>query len=99
MQLNSADLSLVIENFRLSSRHPTRGFPQRIIQAYYWTIAAEQHGHGSALEAYSTFFELLDAHLATRLSATSRREDATAFHYARTLPVDAASYAIYWDNL
>ncbi|KAG1734021.1 hypothetical protein EDD22DRAFT_852543 [Suillus occidentalis] len=67
-------------------RHPTQSFPQRIIQAYYWTIAAEQHGHGSALEAYSTFFELLDAHLATRLSATSRREDATAFHYARTLP-------------
>ncbi|KAG1827878.1 CHAT domain-containing protein [Suillus variegatus] len=29
-------------------------------------LAAEQHGHGSALEAYSTFFELLDAHLTTR---------------------------------
>jgi CHAT domain-containing protein/tetratricopeptide (TPR) repeat protein len=94
-----ADLSLTIENFRLASRHPTEGFPKRIIQAYNWTVAAEQHGHVSALEAYSTFFELLDAHLTTRLSATSRREAAASFHYARSLPVDAASCAIYWDNL
>ncbi|KAG1873966.1 CHAT domain-containing protein [Suillus subluteus] len=94
-----ADLSLAVENFRLASRHPTQGFPQRIIGAYNWTLAAEQHGHESALEAYSTFFELLDAHLATRSSATSRREAAAAFHYARSLPVDAASCAIDRDNL
>ncbi|KAG1766373.1 CHAT domain-containing protein [Suillus placidus] len=92
-----ADLSLAVENFRLASWHPTQGFPQRIIQAYNLTVAAEQHGH--ALEAYSTFFELLDAHLATRSSATSRREAAASFYYARTLPVDAASYAIRCDNL
>ncbi|KAG1732991.1 CHAT domain-containing protein [Suillus occidentalis] len=94
VQLNPADLSLAVENFRLASRHRTQGFPERIIQAYNWTIAAEQHGHVSALEAYTTFFELLDAHLATRSSATSRREAAATFHYARTLPVDAASCAI-----
>ncbi|KAG2084960.1 CHAT domain-containing protein [Suillus cothurnatus] len=94
-----ADLSLALENFRLSSRHPTQGFPDRIVQAYYWTIAAEQHRHGSALEAYSTFFELLDAHLATRSSATSRHEAAAAFDYARSLPVDAASCAIRSGNL
>ncbi|KAG2108771.1 hypothetical protein BD769DRAFT_1643001 [Suillus cothurnatus] len=94
-----ADLSLAVENFRLSSQHPTQGFPDHIIEAYKWTTAAEQHRHGSALEAYSTFFELLDAHLATRLSATSRREAAAAFHYARSLPVDAASCAICSGNL
>ncbi|KIK35922.1 hypothetical protein CY34DRAFT_811769 [Suillus luteus UH-Slu-Lm8-n1] len=99
VQLNPPDLSLAVENFRLASRHPTHGFPSRIIEAHYWTIAAEQHGHESALQAYSTFFELLDAHLATRSSATSRREAAAAFHYARTLPVDAASYAIRCANL
>jgi len=93
IQNNFVDLSLAMENSRLSSNHPTEGFPERIVQAYYWTIAAEQHRHGSALEAYSTFFELLDAHLATRSSATSRREAAAAFHYARSLPVDAASCA------
>ncbi|KAG1778842.1 hypothetical protein EV702DRAFT_1217687 [Suillus placidus] len=86
-----ADLSLAVDNFRLASCHPTQGFPPRIIQAYRWTIAVEQHGHGSALEAYSTFFELLDAHLATRSSTTSQREAAAAFHYARSLPADAAS--------
>ncbi|KAG1785462.1 CHAT domain-containing protein [Suillus plorans] len=94
-----ADLSLAMENFRLASRHSTQGFPQRIFRAFYWTIAAEQHGHESALEAYSTFLELLDAHLATRSSATSRREAGAAFHYARTLPADAASCAIRCDNL
>ncbi|KAG2339520.1 TPR-like protein [Suillus weaverae] len=99
LQHNPVDLSLAVENFRLASRHPTYGFPERIIQAYKWTVAAEQHGHGSALEAYSTFFELLDAHLVTRSSATSRREAAATFHYARSLPVDAASCAIRCDNL
>ncbi|KAG1877227.1 CHAT domain-containing protein [Suillus subluteus] len=93
------DLSLAVENFRLASRHPTQGYPQRIIQAYNWTVTAEQHGHGSTLEAYLAFFELLDAHLATRSSATSRREAAAAFHVARSLPVDAASCAIRGDNL
>ncbi|KAG1897206.1 uncharacterized protein F5891DRAFT_1243127 [Suillus fuscotomentosus] len=93
------DLSLAMENFRLASRHSTQGFPLRIIGAFYWTVAAEQHGHGSALEAYSTFFELLGAHLATRSSATSRREAAAAFNYARTLPADAAPCAIRCDNL
>ncbi|KAG2148773.1 CHAT domain-containing protein [Suillus clintonianus] len=99
VQHNPADLSLAVENFRLASRHPTRGFPDRIIQAYNWTLAAEQHGDESALEAYSTFFELLDAHLGTRSSATSRREASTVFHYARSLPGDAASCAIRSDNL
>ncbi|KAG1781138.1 CHAT domain-containing protein [Suillus placidus] len=94
-----ADLSLAIENSRLASRHPTQGFPRRIIRAYNWAVTVEQHGHESALEAYSTFFELLDAHLATRSSATSRREAAASFHYARTLPVDAASCAIRCNNL
>ncbi|KAG2032400.1 hypothetical protein BDR03DRAFT_49281 [Suillus americanus] len=94
-----ADLSLAVENFRLSSRHPTQGFPERIIQAYNWTLTVEKHGHGSALEAYSTFFELLDAHLATRSSATSRREAAAAFRFSRSLPVDAASCAIRSCNL
>ncbi|KAG1793810.1 CHAT domain-containing protein [Suillus variegatus] len=99
MQYNPADLALAVDNFRLASRHPTQGFPNCIIQAYEWAVAAEQHGHGSALEAYSAFLELLDAHLATQLSATSQHEAAAAFHYARSLPVDAASCAIRHDDL
>ncbi|KAG1778844.1 CHAT domain-containing protein [Suillus placidus] len=94
-----ADLALAVENFRLASRYPTRGFPSCIMQAYIWTVEAEEHDHGSALEAYSTFFELLDAHLATRSSATSRCEAAASFHDARSLPADAASCAIRCDNL
>ncbi|KAG2134505.1 hypothetical protein DEU56DRAFT_409115 [Suillus clintonianus] len=96
---NPVDLSIAVENSRLASRHPTCGFPIRIMEAYKWTFAAEKHDHGSALEAYSTFFELLEAHLATRSSTTSRREASSAFDYARSLPVDAASCAIRHDNL
>ncbi|KAG1771928.1 CHAT domain-containing protein [Suillus placidus] len=99
IQYKPVDLALAVENFRLASRHPTQGFPSRIVGAYKWTVAAERHGHGSALEAYSTFFELLDAHFATRSSTTSRREAAAAFHYARSLPADAASCAIRCENL
>ncbi|KAG1832311.1 CHAT domain-containing protein [Suillus subalutaceus] len=99
IQHHPTDLSLAVENFRLASRHPTHGFPSRIIEAYNWTVAGEQHGHGSTLEAYSTFFELLDDHLATRSSTLSRREAAAVFHYARSLPVDAASCVIRSDNL
>ncbi|KAG2127222.1 CHAT domain-containing protein [Suillus clintonianus] len=99
VQHKPADLSLAMENFRLASRHPAQGFPNRLLNAYYWTVKAEQHVDGSALEAYSTFFELLDAHLGSRSSTTSRREAASAFQYARSLPVDAASCAIRSDNL
>ncbi|KAG2148798.1 hypothetical protein DEU56DRAFT_978075 [Suillus clintonianus] len=87
------------QNYRLASRHPAQGFPQRILQAHDWIVKAEQHGDGSALEAYSTFFELLDAHLGTRSSTTSRREAAAIFHYARSLHGDAASCAIRSDDL
>ncbi|KAG1852509.1 CHAT domain-containing protein [Suillus subluteus] len=99
VQLSPPDLSLAVENFKLASRHPTRGFPSRIITAWNWVAAAEQHSHTSVLEAYNTYFDLLDNHLATRSSTTSRQEAAAAFHYARSLPADAASCAIRHDNL
>ncbi|KAG1772942.1 hypothetical protein EV702DRAFT_1281242 [Suillus placidus] len=88
VQHKHADLSCAIANIRLVSRHPTQGFP-----------SPEKYSHEYALEAYVTFFELLDGHFATRSSTISRREAAAAFHYARSLPVDAASCAIRRDNL
>ncbi|KAG2356014.1 CHAT domain-containing protein [Suillus spraguei] len=94
-----ADLSFAIENFRLASRHRTKGYPERIMEAHDWTVVTEQYGHESAPEAYTTFFELLDAHLATRSSPISRREAAAAFRDISRLPVDAASCAIRSDNL
>ncbi|KAG2068444.1 TPR-like protein [Suillus decipiens] len=99
VQRKSADLSLAVENFRLASQHPTQGFPDRIWTAWRWIVAAERHGHASALEAYATFFDLFDRHLATRSSAISRREAAATFHHARSAPVDAGSCGIRGDNL
>ncbi|KAG2139216.1 CHAT domain-containing protein [Suillus clintonianus] len=99
MEHNIADLSLAVENFRLASRHPTQGFPNRIATARKWVTTAEQHSHTSALEAYKTCFDLLSSHLSTRSSSISRREAATAFNNTRSLPVDAASCAIRHDNL
>ncbi|KAG1775482.1 hypothetical protein EV702DRAFT_431672 [Suillus placidus] len=94
-----ANLEFAVENFRLASGHPTQGFPERIKVAYHWVTAAEEHSHESGLEAYTTFFDLLDRHLATRSSTISRREATTPFIGARSLPVDAASCAIRCDNL
>ncbi|KAG1873809.1 CHAT domain-containing protein [Suillus subluteus] len=99
VQHKPADLSLAMENFRLASRHPTQGYPDRLVDAYNWTVTAEEYSHASVLEAYVTFFELLDSHLATRSSTIARREAAAVFHYAKSLPVDAASCAIRHDNL
>ncbi|KAG1738607.1 CHAT domain-containing protein [Suillus paluster] len=99
VQHNPTDLSLTVENFRLGSRHPTQGFPERIILAYNWTIVAEMYSDASALEAYTISLELLDAHLSTRSSTTSRREAAAAFHNARSLSVNAASGALRRDNI
>ncbi|KAG0704890.1 CHAT domain-containing protein [Suillus ampliporus] len=99
VQHHPAHLSLAVENFRRASRHPTQGFPNRIIQVYDWALTVERYSHASALEAYTTFFELLDDLFATRSSTISRSEAAAAFRYARTLPVDAASYALRSHNV
>ncbi|KAG1724646.1 CHAT domain-containing protein [Suillus paluster] len=93
------DLSLAVEHFRLASRHPTQGFPGRIKTALLWVHEAEKHQHESALEAYHECLDLFDNHVMTRSSVISRREAATAFLEARTLPVDATSCAIRRDNL
>ncbi|KAG1800590.1 hypothetical protein EV424DRAFT_1586991 [Suillus variegatus] len=83
-----ADLSLTIRNFKLTSRHPTQGFSHRIIGAIRWAHQAEVYQHESALEAYQMCFELFDGHVMTRSSVISRREAATTFRGAQSLPVD-----------
>ncbi|KAG1823705.1 CHAT domain-containing protein [Suillus subaureus] len=99
VQSKSADLSLTVENFRLASRHTTQGFPDRIKEAIDWARQAEVYQHESALEAYQICLELFDNHVMTRSSIISRREAATAFRGAQSLPVDAASCAIRRENL
>ncbi|KAG1759636.1 hypothetical protein EDD22DRAFT_1051990 [Suillus occidentalis] len=99
VQLNPADLSLAVDNFKLSSRHPTQGLPRRITQAIDWARQAEVYQHESDLEAYQVCLELFDNHVMTRSSIISRREAATAFRRAQSLPVDAASCAIRRGNL
>ncbi|KAG2066888.1 hypothetical protein BDR04DRAFT_1120822 [Suillus decipiens] len=99
VQCKSVDLSLAVDNFRLASQHPTQGFPDRIWKAWNWIMTAQQFGHSSALEAYATFFDLLDRHLATRSSVISRREATAAFQRTRSAPVNAASCAIWRDNV
>ncbi|KAG0699080.1 CHAT domain-containing protein [Suillus ampliporus] len=94
-----ADLSLAVENFRLASRHPTQGFPARIEEAIKWARQAEHYQHGSALEAYQTCLELFDDHMMTRSSIISRRNAATAFGGAQSLPVDAASCGVRHNEL
>ncbi|KAG2123455.1 CHAT domain-containing protein [Suillus clintonianus] len=96
---NPVDLSLAVENFRLASGHPTQGFPSRIKEAIDWACQAEVYQHESALEAYQMCLELFDNHVMTRSSIISRREAATAFRGAQSLPVDAASCAVRSNDL
>ncbi|KAG2108772.1 CHAT domain-containing protein [Suillus cothurnatus] len=99
IQHNPTDLSSTMEHFRLSSIHPTEGFPQHIMVAIDWARHAEIYQHESALEAYQMCFELFDSHVMSRSSIFSWHEAATAFHGAQSLPVDAASCATRRDNL
>ncbi|KAG1869935.1 hypothetical protein F4604DRAFT_2018411 [Suillus subluteus] len=99
VQHNLANLSLAVDNFRLASRHPTQGFPYRILAAQEWVTASERHNHTSALEAYKFFFELLGRHLATWSLIVAWHEATSAFRHTRTLPVDAAACAMHLDNL
>ncbi|KAG1831154.1 CHAT domain-containing protein [Suillus subalutaceus] len=99
IQHKPIDLSSAMEHFRQSSIHPTGGLPQRILVAIDWALQAEIYQHESALDAYQMCFELFDSHVMTRSSIISRREAATAFRGAGSLPVDAASCAIRRENL
>ncbi|KAG2359464.1 CHAT domain-containing protein, partial [Suillus spraguei] len=99
VQRKSADLSLAVENFRLASRHPTQGFPQRILKSIDWARQMEVYQHDSALEAYQVCLNLFDNHVMTRSSIISRREAATAFGDTQSLSVDAASCPIRRDDL
>ncbi|KAG1776806.1 CHAT domain-containing protein [Suillus placidus] len=99
VQHDSTDLSCAVDNFRLASRHPTQGFPPRITEAINWARQAEVYRHDSALEAYQMCLKLFANHMTTRSSIISRREAATAFRGAQSLPVDAASCAIRRDDL
>ncbi|KAG2071367.1 hypothetical protein BDR04DRAFT_1154526 [Suillus decipiens] len=99
VQRKSDDLSLAVENFRLASRHPTQGFPNRIKEAISWTSQAEAYQHDSVLEAYQMCLELLNCHAMTRSTIMSQHEAATAFYGAQSLPVDAASCAVCHDDL
>ncbi|KAG1771900.1 CHAT domain-containing protein [Suillus placidus] len=99
IQHNPGDSSLAVDNVRLAAGHSTQGFPDRIEAALGWVAEAESHQHDSALEAYQVCLELFDNHVMTRSSIISRREAATAFSGARSLPVDAASCAIRGNSL
>ncbi|KAG2073862.1 hypothetical protein BDR04DRAFT_1049358 [Suillus decipiens] len=92
---NAVDLSLAMENFRLASKHPTQGFPERIKEAIQWAHQSEVYGHESALEAYQTCLDLFDNHV----TRSSRRNTATAFDGAHSLPINAASCAIRCNDL
>ncbi|KAG2035260.1 CHAT domain-containing protein [Suillus americanus] len=99
VQHNLADLSLSVENFRLASRHPTQGLPNRILTALHWVDTIENYQHDSALEAYQLCLELFDNHVISRSSVIARREAATDFRNTHSVPVDAASCAIRRDDL
>ncbi|KIK37191.1 hypothetical protein CY34DRAFT_810585 [Suillus luteus UH-Slu-Lm8-n1] len=99
MQHNLDNLSFAIENFRLASTHPTQGFPCRVESALHWVDTAENYQHHSALEAYQVCLDLFDKHVMTRSTIISRRKAATDFRDAQSLPVNAASCAIRYDDL
>ncbi|KAG2109192.1 CHAT domain-containing protein [Suillus cothurnatus] len=95
----SEDIEEAIRLCQESLAHPTQGYLERILEAIEWVRESELCQHVSALEAYQTCLDLFNNHVMMRSSIISRREAATAFYGARSLPVDAASCAIRRDDL
>ncbi|KAG1726133.1 TPR-like protein [Suillus lakei] len=64
----------------------------RLQASLLWVHHADQHAHGTQLEAYATSMQLLDAHMSATASVSSRHSAMKEF--PRTLAVDAASCAL-----
>ncbi|KAG1731993.1 CHAT domain-containing protein [Suillus paluster] len=88
---NDQDLQESLENLRCALTLLTQHDPRQII-VRHWVRHADQHSHGTELEAYATTMQLLDAFMSATASVSSRHHIMKEF--PSTLAVNAASCAL-----
>ncbi|KAG1731804.1 CHAT domain-containing protein [Suillus paluster] len=88
---NDQDLQESLENLRCALTLLTQHDPRQIL-VRHWVRHADQHSHGTELEAYATSMQLLDAFMSATASVSSRHHIMKEFQ--STLAVNAASCAL-----
>ncbi|KAG1722063.1 CHAT domain-containing protein [Suillus lakei] len=85
-------LNAVMHHLKAAVNVVSGGLLSRLQASLLWVHHADQHAHGTQLEAYATSMQLLDAHMSATASVWSRH--STMKEFPRTLAVDAASCAL-----
>ncbi|KAG2750405.1 TPR-like protein [Suillus brevipes Sb2] len=85
-------LDAIMHHLKAAANIVTGGLLPRLRASLQWVHHADQHRHGTELEAYATSIQLMDAYMSTTASVSSRHNAMQDF--PGTLAVDAASCAL-----
>ncbi|KAG2742453.1 hypothetical protein P692DRAFT_20750443, partial [Suillus brevipes Sb2] len=85
-------LNAAMHHFKAAANFVHGGLLFRLRASLSWVRHADQHRHGTELEAYGTSIQLMDAYMSATASVSSRHSAMKDF--PSTLAVDAASCAL-----
>jgi CHAT domain-containing protein len=85
-------LNAAMHHFKAAANFVPGGLLFRLRASLDWVRRADQHRHGTELEAYGTSMQLMDAYMSATASVSSRHSVMKDF--PSTLAVDAASCAL-----
>ncbi|KAG1794296.1 hypothetical protein EV424DRAFT_1548015 [Suillus variegatus] len=85
-------LNAAMHHLKAAANVVSAGLMFRLEVSLLWVSHADEHRHGTQLEAYTTSMQLLDAHMSQTASVSSRHNIMKDF--PSTLAVDAASCAL-----
>ncbi|KAG1763225.1 TPR-like protein [Suillus occidentalis] len=86
------DLNVAMCHSKEAAHFVPGGLLPRLRASLRWVRHADQHRHGTELEAYGTSMQLMDAYMSATASVSSRHRAMQDF--PRTLAVNAASCAL-----
>ncbi|KAG1724874.1 TPR-like protein [Suillus lakei] len=89
---DTASLDTAMDHFKAAANVVSGGLLSRLKASLRWLRHADQHAHGTRLEAYAISMQLLDAYVSTTASVSARHKAVKNF--PRALAVDAASCAL-----
>ncbi|KIJ64030.1 hypothetical protein HYDPIDRAFT_28924 [Hydnomerulius pinastri MD-312] len=91
-QHTTQDLDHAMDHYRVAAKCAPAGLLRRLRFSLQWVRYAEEHKHTSALDAYAQSLQLLDSHISSTSSVSSRHQARKDF--PSDLSVNAASCAL-----
>ncbi|KAG2741644.1 hypothetical protein P692DRAFT_20750279, partial [Suillus brevipes Sb2] len=89
---DTESLNVAMHHLKAAANFVPGGLLFRLRASLRWARHADQHRHGTELEAYGTSMQLMDAYMSATASVSSRHSAMKDF--PSTLAVDAASCAL-----